>query len=198
MRRLVGTDDPAEFDNPSGDLIWPFLGEELYRSVFDFGCGCGRLARRLQQQRVRPERYLGVDVHRGMVAWCQENLSAVDPNFVFARHDTELIGFNPGPHKPHVKAFDAPDAFATLAIGCSVFTHLVEDQVEFYLREIARVLRPGGAFIGTWFTFDKRQFPMMQTFQNALYINLADPSNAVARRFRAARRVAAAVAACEC
>jgi len=192
MRRLVGTEDVAWFENRSGDLLWPFLDARLYQSVFDFGCGCGRLARQLLQQRVRPERYLGIDAHLGMVRWCQDNLSPLDPNFVFAHHDTALAGFNPGPDKPHVKAFDAPDAFATLAIAWSVFTHLVEYQAEFYLREIARVLRPDGAFIGTWFTFDKRGFPMMQTFQNTLYVNPGDPSNAAIHDREWLRRTARA------
>ncbi|HEY0394145.1 MAG TPA: class I SAM-dependent methyltransferase [Candidatus Elarobacter sp.] len=179
MRRLVGAEDAARFENPSGDLLWPFLDETQYRSVFDFGCGCGRLARQLLLQRVRPERYLGVDVHLGMVTWCRSNLSTIDPNFRFAHHDTAQPGFNPGSGKPQVKALEAPDAFATLAIACSVFTHIVEDQAEFYLRELARVLAPDGAFIGTWFTFDKRDYPMMQSFQNTLYINPSAPSNAV-------------------
>ena len=33
--------------------------------------------------------------------------------------------------------------------------------------------------ITTWFLFDKAGFPMMQEFQNALFINAVDPTNAV-------------------
>jgi hypothetical protein len=33
--------------------------------------------------------------------------------------------------------------------------------------------------ITTWFLFDKADFPMMQEFQNALFINDVDPTNAV-------------------
>jgi hypothetical protein len=33
--------------------------------------------------------------------------------------------------------------------------------------------------VATWFLFDKALFPMMQPFQNALYINDTDPTNAV-------------------
>jgi hypothetical protein len=64
-------------------------------------------------------------------------------------------------------------------IGYSVFTHLIEDQARFYLHEFARILQPGGVIVSTWFLFDKREFPMMQGFQNALYINLDMPANAV-------------------
>jgi hypothetical protein len=47
------------------------------------------------------------------------------------------------------------------------------------LKEVARILAPDGTFLSTWFTFDKQLFPMLQSFQNALYINTIDPSNAV-------------------
>ncbi|MGE0715121.1 MAG: hypothetical protein AB7P02_06740, partial [Alphaproteobacteria bacterium] len=40
-------------------------------------------------------------------------------------------------------------------------------------------LHPAGVFRATWFLCEKRFFPMMQDYQNALYINLEDPTNAV-------------------
>ena len=67
MRELVGPTDPSSFDNPTGDLIYPYLPESAYESVLDFGCGCGRVARQLIQQRVRPLHYLDIDLHRGMI-----------------------------------------------------------------------------------------------------------------------------------
>ncbi len=60
-----------------------------------------------------------------------------------------------------------------------MFTHINEAQSVFYLGEMARVLRPDGILISTWFLFDKSEFPMMQDFQNALFINEGDPTNAV-------------------
>ena len=41
------------------------------------------------------------------------------------------------------------------------------------------MLRPDGVAVTTWFLFDKSDFPMMQAFQNALYISDFDPTNAV-------------------
>jgi methyltransferase family protein len=73
----------------------------------------------------------------------------------------------------------AGDDQATLFIATSVFTHCLEDQAEHYLREAARVLRADGHLFATWFLFEKADFPMMQDFQNALYINETDPTNAV-------------------
>jgi SAM-dependent methyltransferase len=179
MRRLVGPTDPAAFDNPTGGLTFPTVDADRYESVLDFGCGCGRVARRLIQQRVRPARYLGIDIHAGMIGWCQANLAPHAPGFSFVHHDVFAAGLNPGRKKPRVLPFPAADASMTMAIAISVFTHLVEEQIVHYLHEMRRVLRPDGVLVATFFLFDKSGFPMMQEFQNALYINHLDPTNAV-------------------
>jgi trans-aconitate methyltransferase len=74
MRQLVGPTNEAAFDNPSGDPIHQ-IAESNFDTVLDFGCGCGRLARQMIQQRVRPRNYLGIDLHAGMIRWCRENLA---------------------------------------------------------------------------------------------------------------------------
>ena len=175
MRDLVGAPEPERYDNPTGELLYSHLPVEAYESVFDFGCGCGREARKLIQQRVRPMRYLGVDLHRGMVAWCQHNLSPEKIiGFDFEHHDVYNAGLNPsGQHR--VLRLPASDGTFSLFNGVSVFTHCGQDQAEHYLREAARILRPNGYLNATWFLFDKRSFPMMQPFQNALYINETGP-----------------------
>ena len=158
--------------------MFPQVPAQAYESVLDFGCGCGRIARQLIQQRRRPVRYLGLDIHAGMVEWCRANLAPHAPGFRFEHHDVHNPGFNPrGPRA--LVPLPAEDASFTLVAAWSVFTHLLQDQAVHYLREVARVLRPDGYLLSTWFLFDKRVFPMMQDFQNALFINEQDPSNAV-------------------
>ena len=179
MRELVGYFDPVGYDNPTGAPIWPDLPDEAWRSYLDFGCGCGRSARRLMQQTPRPERYVGVDLHRGMVHWCQENLAPHAPGFEFVHHDVFNAGLNPDRGRPWAAPLPVEDGSVTLMEASSVFTHLIEGQAEFYLDEVARVLAPEGRLIGTWFLFDKGPFPYMQDTQNALYINDRDPTNAV-------------------
>jgi SAM-dependent methyltransferase len=178
FRRLVGPIDPALFDNPSRRPVFPGQPVEVYRSVLDFGCGCGRVARQLIQQDPRPQRYLGFDRHRGMIAWCQEHLAPHAPGFEFQHHDVDHPLWNPGGAPGHL-SFPAPDGDVTLFIAWSVFTHLLEADAVFYLRELARVLAPDGVAMTTWFLFDKSGFPMMQEFQNAIFINATDPTNAV-------------------
>jgi SAM-dependent methyltransferase len=179
LRQLVGPTEDHFFDNPGGAPIFGAdVPPEAYDSVLDFGCGCGRLARQLIQQRPRPRRYAGLDLHAGMVEWCRRNLAQHAPGFEFHHHDVRNLGLNPG-GQALTRAFPVADGWASLVIAWSVFTHVSEAQARFYLGEAARVLRPDGHLVSTWFLFDKRDFPMMQSFQNALFINDVDPTNAV-------------------
>jgi SAM-dependent methyltransferase len=178
MRMLVGPTDTSFFDNPTGNYIFKNIPGENYATVFDFGCGCGRIARQLLQQKERPSHYVGIDIHKGMISWCQENLASIAPEFEFIHHDVFNRGLNPGQNKPLTHSFPVKDHEFTLVLAWSVFTHLLESQVEFYLREAARILHPSGILLTTWFLFDKKYFPMMQDFQNALFINDIDPTNA--------------------
>jgi hypothetical protein len=113
-----------------------------------------------------------------MIAWSQEHLAPAAPGFSFQHHDVDHPTWNPGGTPGHLP-FPAPDGDVTLFIAWSVFTHLLEGDAKFYLNELSRVLAPDGVAMTTWFLFDKAAFPMMQEFQNALFINEQDPSNAV-------------------
>jgi len=177
-RRLVGPTEPQFFDNPTHQPVFPDVPASTYASVLDFGCGCGRLARQLIQQHPRPARYVGIDRHKGMIEWCRANLAPAAPGFEFFHHDVLHPELNPHGTPGHVP-FPVKDGDVTLLIAWSVFTHLLEPDAEFYIRELARVLHPTGIAVTTWFLFDKGDFPMMQEFQNALLINSQDPTNAV-------------------
>lgn len=178
LRKLVGNFEESAFENPTGARVFASVPDSSDDFILDFGCGCGRVARQLMQQTQPPARYLGVDLHKGMIRWCMENLATRNPAFDFKHQDVRNPGLNPRGRRSQVE-FPAPDRSVSLLIATSVFTHLVESQAVFYLREVGRVLREGGVAVATFFLFDKAAFPMMQEFQNALYINLNDPTNAV-------------------
>jgi len=179
MRELVGPTDIAAFDNPTRKPVYEYLDASLYDRVFDFGCGCGRVARQLILQQPSPKLYLGVDLHAGMIRWCQQNLQPAAPHFSFLHHDVFNTRFNPKPGAPSVAAFPAANSQFTLVNALSVFTHLTEEQAVHYLRECARILRPEGVLHASWFLFDKREFPMMRPETAALYVSYVDPSAAV-------------------
>lgn len=178
LRKLVGPVEEKFFDNPTGDPVFPEFPPEAYRFVLDFGCGCGRVARQLLQQKVPPQKYVGLDLHRGMIQWCQRNLQPHAPGFEFHHQNTRNPGLNPN-GTAAVLPFPVQDNVVGLLLAWSVFTHVDEAAAEFYLQEIARVLAPDGVALTTWFLFDKTDYPMMQEFQNALFINPVDVTNAV-------------------
>lgn len=181
LRRMVGPTDPEDFDNPSGSPIYVEfnLPLELYDTVFDFGCGCGRLARRLLQQTPRPRRYIGVDPHRGMIDWCKNNLSPVNDNFQFFHHDVYSPGYAPQNSLRLAEPFPAEDQSVSLFIAHSVFTHLCRQQTEYYLSELRRVLKPNGVAFTSWFFFDNASFPFLREGPFCLYTSEEDFSQAV-------------------
>ena len=181
MRRMVGPTDPEAFDNTRGQPIYSDFGLSLdvYESVFDFGCGCGRVARQLLQQNPRPSRYVGIDVHRGMIDWCKKNLSPIDPNFQFFHHDVYSPSYAPKNSLRLAEPFPVNDGKISLIIAHSVFTHLFRRQTEYYLREVARILMPKGVAFTSWFFFDKVSFPFFSEGPFCLFAGETDPTQAV-------------------
>jgi SAM-dependent methyltransferase len=179
LRFLVGPTDDAAYDNEIGVPVFPEIPERLYEAVFDFGCGCGRTARQLLQQKARPRRYVGIDIHQGMIDWCNENLAPFDRNFRFLHHDVFNIGLAPNNSRQFTLPYPAADREFTLVNAHSVFTHLLKEQTEFYLSEIARVLTVDGIARTTWFFFDREALPFLVEGQVCLFVNEMDPSNAV-------------------
>lgn len=181
LRELVGLIDPEGYENRGGAPVFEAFDvpEANYRSYFDFGCGCGRSARRLALQNPRPQRYVGIDLHHGMVAWCQRELQSRIDGFRFEHHAVFSPCLNPDRTLPWIAPFPVEDGSVSLIEATSVFTHLIEGQAEHYLDEVARVLTDDGMLMATFFLFDKEIAPFLQDNQNALYCNPYDPTNAV-------------------
>lgn len=184
LRKSVGPIEDEFYDNPKGELIFgDQIPSENYSSVFDFGCGCGRIARQLMMQNLSsPETYVGIDLFKDSIKWCSQNLSPINPAYRFHHLDVFNAQFNPR-SKKEVAPFPTNEKFR-LVNAHSVFTHITEPYLDHYLGECARVLDAKGIFRATWFLFDKKSFPMMQEFQNGLYINLNDPTNATIFDYR--------------
>jgi SAM-dependent methyltransferase len=163
MRALVGPQDPADYENPSGTSLfyWFDIPDGAYDAVFDFGCGCGRQARQLLLQQRRPRRYLGIDVRHDLIEWCRQHLTSVDAAFEFRHHDVYSPLYAPGNGLSLSQPFPAEDGAFSLVIASSVFTHLMKPQVEYYLSEIARILTPGGVAFTSWLFFDRAGFPFL-------------------------------------
>lgn len=129
------------------------LGSEM--SFLEIGCGIGRDAFQLVDV-LGNGRYEGIDVTRDSILWCQRNISRDHPNFTFHHFDANHELYNPLGKKSSLD-FELPAANRSIdriALG-SVFTHLFEQEVVHYMKEIARVLKPDGLAYATFFLYSE-------------------------------------------
>jgi SAM-dependent methyltransferase len=101
------------------------LDIERFGSILDFGCGVGRVIRHWNT--LKGPVLFGTDYNRNLIAWCQNNLR-------FANFQTN----------PFAGGLDCQDGKFDFIYALSVFTHLTEPQQFFWIKELSRVLRPGG------------------------------------------------------
>jgi SAM-dependent methyltransferase len=130
--RVAGNADAAWFLE-GGRLAEETLRGALQRAgssledmaaILDFGCGCGRVMRRLA---ALPGELRGSDFDGPAVEWCRENLP-----FASFTHN----GLRP--------PLPLAEGELDLAYAFSVLTHLPVDVQHAWVGELTRVLRPGG------------------------------------------------------
>jgi SAM-dependent methyltransferase len=124
--------------------------------VLDVGCGIGRMAVPLTGYLSPDSSYHGFDIVPTGVRWCQENISARYPNFHFQVADIYNQRYNPtGSATSENYTFPFPEDSFDFSYATSVFTHMLPADVENYLKELARVIRPGGRVLNTFFLLDR-------------------------------------------
>lgn len=136
----------------------------LSSNIVDLGCGCGRFAMALRDfwfhDRTFTGTYFGVDVDVEMLAWCRKHFPA--DHFKFHKVEVYSRTYNPRPETPvqsngthaaHIEikpsviapfSLPLPNASQDFLFANSLFSHLLEGDFVNYLKESARLLRPGG------------------------------------------------------
>jgi len=133
LGQLRAVIDPADCEGSKNQLIdqihWNYLRDTGgAKRVLDFGCGIGRLARRLADRGVQ---YLGIDSSPSMIAAARRRNAGSDLSFVV--YDGVSIPARTG-------WFD-------LCLSVGVFQYLIHSpNAEQIVREIRRVMLSGGRF----------------------------------------------------
>jgi SAM-dependent methyltransferase len=124
--------------------------------VLDLGCGIGRIAVPLTGYLSEDGSYEGLDIVPESIAWCQKEISARHENFHFQIADVYNNQYNPsGTQQALEYTFPFEDESFDLILLKSVFTHMLPDDVENYLGEIARTLKQGGRALITFFLLNE-------------------------------------------
>jgi ubiquinone/menaquinone biosynthesis C-methylase UbiE len=130
------------------------LGPE--EAVLDIGCGTGRMAIPLLDYLDNAGRYIGFDVSPDAIRWCRDHLAVRNTRFAFVHADIRNLEYNPhGAIAASDFTFPCGNQSIGFAFATSVFTHLRPDDVQQYLSEISRVLKPAGTALLTFFIIDE-------------------------------------------
>ncbi|MEE2876900.1 MAG: class I SAM-dependent methyltransferase [Candidatus Neomarinimicrobiota bacterium] len=117
--------------------------------IIDFGCGQGRFANGLILKFPNLQLYRGVDTDDNAISWCKRWIQSFHNNFAFHHIPAHNARYNPSssPRQP----ISLENASFDLAFLNSVFSHMLAEDVQFYLREMHRMLVRSGIIYATAF-----------------------------------------------
>jgi len=130
--------------------------------VLDVGCGVGRMAIPLTQYLSDKAEYHGFDVVKAGIDWCNHRIAHDHPHFQFHLADIQNRAYNPqGKVKADQYQFPFENAYFDFVYVTSVFTHMFPADMENYLSEISRVLKPNGKIFFTFFCLNEESIKLM-------------------------------------
>lgn len=134
-----------------------------HHQVLDAGSGVGRMARPLTQYLSAQGGYWGFDIFDKGIDWCVQNYRGRYPNFHFDWADVYNLHYNPsGKYKAKEYKFPYADGQFDIIFSTSLFTHMLLPDLENYLREMSRVLKPQGKCLNTFFVMTDEAYSLMQ------------------------------------
>jgi len=95
-------------------------------AIMELGCGSARLIRHLRC--INGIRLVGTDIDAYSIEWCKRNVPGIEFHV----------------NEPYPPLSFAEDGSFDLVLVASVFTHIPLDVQDLWIKEIHRVLRPGG------------------------------------------------------
>ena len=175
-RRLgfVGSGDFRTAGDEFREVFVSLGGLRPDEDVLDVGSGVGRGAIGLTGW--LQGRYEGIDVVRRGIEWCQQAITPRYPNFHFQVADLYNRHYNPvGRFSASEYRFPFEDHSFDFVLLTSVFTHLLPADRDNYISEVARVLRPTGRCLATFFLLDDEARRSLQDGRSSLSFRFSRP-----------------------
>jgi ubiquinone/menaquinone biosynthesis C-methylase UbiE len=150
LRRIIGQTDNYTMNRVTQLKI--YCGLKPTDSILDVGCGCGSLAYSLIRYHYFQGKYEGFDIIKEFTDWLRQNITPKYPNFHFKHANVYSASYNyTAKILPSKYKFPHPDNTFDIALVGSVFSHMLPADLENYLSEIARVLKPNGKCLASYF-----------------------------------------------
>lgn len=98
-------------------------------NIFEFGVGCGRIARHFLGSNIGS--FQGSDVDDQLTSWCTDVLANKDARFSFFKNE-------------YFPPLAVKESTIDILFSISVFTHMQKAAQEAWLREMSKPIKPGG------------------------------------------------------
>ena len=152
LMSLVGDGEFKEVGDQFFNFFTDLGGLKPTDRVLDVGCGAGRMAMPLTNYLNPQGSYEGFDIFNDAIIWCTETIGLKYSNFKFQWIDVYSKYYNPnGKYKSSEYIFPFVDDSFDFVFLTSVFTHMLSEDMEHYMSEIARVLKSDGRCFITFF-----------------------------------------------
>ncbi len=158
-QRTLGQSALTEFAYSAGSMA-AYLGEHLQArdpQVLDIGCGTGKMVSAVWPFLGEHGHYYGLDIDAKLIAFNRRWYPAERCTFIHA--PVRNAAYSPEGIPQAEYRIPLADGSLDAAIAFSLFTHLQQPDAEHYFRELARLLKPGGVALFTFFLIDERYDP---------------------------------------
>jgi SAM-dependent methyltransferase len=184
--RVDGSRDVRDFVTIGENTVaWLITeGLEPTDAVLEVGCGIGRMAIPLMRHLRDPGSYVGLEIDPGKVRYCRATVGAAAANFEFHHIDVFSKYYNPrGSQQARDYVFPFQSGRFDFVFLASVFTHMLPEGMERYVREIARVMAQDGTLICSYWLSRAPVGPPCQPFSDVSDVyNPDEPEHGVVFR----------------
>ena len=149
---FIGSGDFIKQGSHLLDLVIKYTDLRPDGKILDIGCGIGRLAIPLTRYLDANGQYEGFDIVKKGIDWCKKKITVNFPNFhfVYINLKNDLYNLSTNEEAKGFK-FPYPENTFDSVVLTSVFTHMMPDDVDNYLKQISLVMKKEGKCLATFF-----------------------------------------------